>query len=80
MDSNIKQLQKSAETSTGGIAAEGADDASAPNLQINLLLLINTSVSVHMSFLDQTLGLTLPSLEINSLGEDEDASVADVIN
>lgn len=80
LDSNIKQLQKAAETSTGGTAEEGTDDAGAPNLQIDRLLLTNTSVSVHMSFLDQTLGLTLPTLEINDLGEDEDASVADVIN
>jgi hypothetical protein len=80
LDSNIKQLQKAAETSTGGTAEEGNDDASAPNLQIDRLLLTNTNVGVHMSFLDQTLGLTLPTLEINDLGEDEDATVADVIN
>lgn len=76
LDSNIKQLQKTAETSTGGPVEEGA----ALKLQIDRLLLTNTSVGVHMSFLDQTLALTLPTLEINDLGEDEDATVADVIN
>lgn len=80
LDSNIKQLQKTAETSTGGPVEEGADEGAALKLQIDRLLLTNTSVGVHMSFLDQTLALTLPTLEINDRGEDEDATVADVIN
>lgn len=52
----------------------------ATQLQIDRLLLKDATVGVHLSFLQETLSLVLPSLEINDLGQDEGTTVADVAN
>ena len=82
LDSNISQLQKSAESTAVSVSEIGGESSQETeiSLQIDRLQVKDAKIGVQLAFLNDPLSLVLPSLELTDLGKDEDASAGDVIN